>query len=193
MPGSRTAPTRQAIVLLHTLLWLTALGAAPAGAQGVASADSSARAKPRNLPPPAPVTSGALYDTLLRADRELAEAMYGVECSPALVATLITEDAEFYDDIVGFESRAQRLAYLELLAGSCQTERSVERRVLPGTFRAYPLGADAAMSTGFEHIRSRQNGRIDIAQFTTIWRRGADGQWRASRLITFDHRAVTRS
>jgi hypothetical protein len=192
MLGVQTSSYRQAVFVVLTIACLIVPGVVPAGAQIISPRDSAELTKPRYLPPPAPVTSGALYDELLHADHLLAEAMYGLYCSPKLLADLTIDDAEFYDDIVGFRTRAQQLAYQQYVSGSCQTERGVERTVLPGTFRAYPLGADIAMTTGLQLFRSRQNGRMATSQFTMIWRRrGTDDQWRASRMITFDDRAVT--
>jgi hypothetical protein len=168
--------------------WTVGAGVTSAGAQGTAPRDSSVPPNFRFLPPPAPVISGPLYDTLLLADSALADAMYGVSCSPKRVASLLTDDAEFYDDIVGSETRAQHLVYEERTAGACMSERGADRSVLPHTFRAYPLAADLALTTGIEAVISRNNGRLVMAQFTMIWRRGTDGQWRASRLMAFDHR-----
>jgi hypothetical protein len=170
------------------LAWTGGAGVPSAGAQGTAPRDSSVPPNFRFLPPPAPVVSGPLYDTLLLADGALADAMYGITCSPKRVASLLTDDAEFYDDIVGFETRAQHLVYEERVASACMTERGVDRSVLPHTFRAYPLGAGLALTTGIQAVISRNNGRLVMAQFTTIWRRGIDGRWRASRLMTFEHR-----
>jgi len=182
----------RAVSSFHTLIraLTCAIGVAipSAGAQGTVPRDSSVPPNFRFLPPPAPVISGPLYDTLLVADGALADAMYGVSCSPKRVASLLTDDAEFYDDIVGFETRAQHLVYLERTASACMTERGVDRSVLPHTFRAYPLGAGLALTSGIQAVISRNNGRLVMAQFTTIWRRGSDGRWRASRLMTFDHR-----
>jgi hypothetical protein len=177
---------RSFIVL--ALAWTIGAAVPSAGAQGTAPRDSSVPPNFRFLPPPAPVVSGPLYDTLLRADGELADAMYGVTCSPKRVASLLTDDAEFYDDIVGFETRSQHLVYEERVAGACMTERGANRGVLPHTFRAYPLGANLALTTGIQYVIANNNGRLVMAQFTTIWRRGSDGRWRASRLMTFDHR-----
>jgi hypothetical protein len=129
---------------------------------------------------------------LRKLDHELAEAMYGVYCSPRRAEPLLTEDAEFYDDIVGFETRAQWLEYLQRFAPSCQREQGADRSVVPGTFQAYPLGEGAALTTGVEQVVARNNGRVVTSRFTMLWRRGGDGRWRVSRSIRFDHREQLR-
>lgn len=137
-----------------------------------------------------PAASGALFDELARMDRALFDAAY-VSCDMARVEALFTDDAEFYHDRSGFQPRERMLAAFRGLTRDCPRERGITRELVPGTLRVYPIHEYGAVQVGAHRFVPREGPSGTAARFVTLWRR-VDGEWKASRVLSFDHRAVPR-
>jgi len=125
--------------------------------------------------------SGPLYDELARMDRELFDAAF-VDCDPARFASLFTGDAEFYHDKTG-ASYGESVRKLQ----NCPRDNGVSRTLVPGSLEVYPISGYGAVQTG-RHTFAREGEQgAESAQFVHLWNR-KDGQWRLSRVLSFDHR-----
>ncbi|WP_454829423.1 nuclear transport factor 2 family protein [Pseudoxanthomonas wuyuanensis] len=127
--------------------------------------------------------SGPLYDELARMDRELFNAAF-VDCDQAKFGSLFTDDAEFYHDRTG-ASYGENVRKLQ----NCPRDNGVSRTLIPGSLQVYPIGGYGAVQMG-RHTFAREGEQgAEIAQFVHLWNR-KDGQWRLSRVLSFDHRPM---
>lgn len=133
-----------------------------------------------------PATSGPLYDELARMDSILFDAAF-VSCDAAKVNAMFTEDVEFYHDVTGAARGPEVRAQFERLAAGCPRRQGVRREVVPGSLRVYAMNDYGAVQTGTH--RFVQPNQTGIAMFVHLWKRGEDGTWRISRVLSFDHRS----
>lgn len=128
--------------------------------------------------------SGPMYEELARMDRELFDAAF-VDCDQAKFGSLFTEDAEFYHDRAG-ASQGDSVRKLQ----SCPRDNGVTRTLVPGSLEVYPIKDYGVVQMG-RHTFTREGEQgVEIAQFVHLWN-FKDGQWRLSRVLSFDHRPMT--
>lgn len=148
----------------------------------------------------APVWADGAQDTSLNArfaelDRQVFELGYN-GCDLALMATLTSEDFEFYHDVGGVT--LGRTAFIDSLDRNiCGPDYHVIRTLVDGSLVLHPLYDNGvlygAIQTG-EHLFSivrpgeapQLTGR---AGFTTLWRLEGD-TWRMSRVLSYDHQPI---
>lgn len=128
--------------------------------------------------------SGRLYDDLARMDRELFDAAF-VDCDQAKFGSIFTDDAEFYHDRAG-PSYGDSVKQLR----SCPKDDGVTRTLVPGSLEVYPIKDFGAVQIGrHTFVRKGEQG-AEIAKFVHLWNY-SEGKWRLSRVLSFDHRAMT--
>ncbi len=144
-----------------------------------------------HVTPADPATSGALYEELARMDSLLFDAAF-VTCDAAKANAILTDDIEFYHDKTGFESGQQVRETFQRLTGSCPGERGIRRELVTGSLQVYPMKAYGAVQTGTHRFVERGAPTMTVAKFVHLWRK-ANGEWKLSRVLSFDHRPASSS
>ncbi|HEX2059671.1 MAG TPA: nuclear transport factor 2 family protein [Thermoanaerobaculia bacterium] len=128
-----------------------------------------------------------LYRTVAALDTQLFDAFN--QCNLEKLGSLFDENVEFYHDQGGVSHgrRAVVEAVKNNICGKVQ-------RVLVGTTQVYPMHGFGAVQMGVH--RFTHPGRDDVepmgeAQFIHLWQK-QDGVWRITRVISYDHHAVTK-
>ncbi|MEO8017440.1 MAG: nuclear transport factor 2 family protein [Pseudomonadota bacterium] len=134
-------------------------------------------------------TAGPLYQKILALDKAAFDA-FNACTDPAQLAkhaSFFVKELESYHDNGG--ASWTRDAYVrgvrDNVCGKFRRELDVE------SFRVWPIKDFGAISQGthrFCHTPSTCEG---VGQFTMIWRE-KDGQWRVTRVMSYDHRADHR-
>jgi ketosteroid isomerase-like protein len=129
--------------------------------------------------------SGALFDQLARMDSALFEAAF-VACDAPAFARFFTDDAEFHHDLVGPKrgEEARRL-------NGCPREQGVRRVLEPGSLEVFPMAGYGAVQTGRHRFVEDGAETSTTARFVHLWK-WDDGEWRLSRVISYDHRSAPR-
>jgi|ERR1039458_2544400 hypothetical protein len=112
------------------------------------------------------------------------------KCDLVTFASFLAEDLEFYHDEGGLS--VGRQAAVEAVKNNICGK--VHRDLVPGTLAVYPLKGYGAVETGIHLFcdpeRTDTTGKCGdgsgVARFTTIWR-NKDGDWRITRVISYDH------
>jgi hypothetical protein len=117
-------------------------------------------------------------------------------CDAARFRTFITDDVEFYHDKAGFNvHKAQD--FIDIFTKDCTRRQNPRewrsrRELVPASLHVDPIPGWGAMQTG-EHLfyeREGVNGAEKLAgraRFAQVWVLGQDGQWRVSRVLSYDH------
>lgn len=188
-PPIRTTAVRTTAVRMTAFrvrLALALLAAAPAAglAQGGTPGGGAA---PADAAYADPSRAGALYQALARQDSVLFDAAFDT-CDAAKVNAMLADDVEFYHDQTGFHAGAQVRDDFRRLAANCPRGQGIARVLVPGSLRVYPISQYGAVQTG-EHRFARRDGAPGaVARFVHLWRQQPDGQWRLTRVLSFDHR-----
>jgi hypothetical protein len=137
-----------------------------------------------------------LYQLLKAKDSVLFVAAFDL-CDTQTMASLFTEDFEFYHDRVG--ATWGRNSFLEPMQSDCaqrdpQGPQPAKRILIPGSLEVYPLYNNGSLYGAIQHGVHRfeflnkdgiyQKG--DIARFTHIWIK-SDGEWKIKRELSYDH------
>jgi hypothetical protein len=127
-----------------------------------------------------------LFQTIAALDKQLFDAVD--RCDMAKFATFWSEDVEFYHDKDGLTVGRDKIvnAVKNNLCGK------VKRELVPGTLEVYPINGYGAVEIGvhrFLHPWAQDHGEVGEAKFIHLWQ-NKDGQWRITRVISFDHGAA---
>ena len=129
------------------------------------------------LPPYKP-QSQALHDTIARLDSLFFEAYNN--CRLDVMASLISEDLEFYHDHGGLtRSKTEVLDGVKKYVCGITT-----RELLPGSLEVYPIPNFGAVQIGahrFINHKEKSTGRY--ARFVHTWQ-NQNGQWKLTRVIS---------
>ena len=129
-------------------------------------------------------TSGELFETIARKDREVFDA-FNAHDLDGLMARF-TEDLEFYDDGGGGPSNYQQTKddFRKLFANV----PDIHRELLPGTLEVYPLKGYGAIQVGQHRFCHQENGKPDcgVMKFSMVWRQTGD-TWKLSRVLSYAH------
>jgi ketosteroid isomerase-like protein len=103
------------------------------------------------------------------------------------MATLFTEDLEFYHDKGGLSTYQQNMDSFKKTFESATT---VRRELVPGTLEVYPLKGYGAVEIGVHRFYTTEPGQKEkltaTAKFVHVWQK-KDG-WKISRVVSYDHR-----
>jgi len=130
-----------------------------------------------------------LYDTVAALDASFFEA-YNT-CNVAKMDSYFTEDVEFFHDKGGVATT--RKSVMEIIKNSLcgESGNRVRRELVKGSLEVYPIKDYGAVAVGSHRFYLTQKGQKEqldgIAKFANIWQK-KDGQWRMSRVISYDHR-----
>jgi uncharacterized membrane protein YvbJ len=130
-----------------------------------------------------------LYDTIAALDASFFEA-YNT-CNVAKMESYFAEDVEFFHDKGGLATT--RKSVMEIIKTNLCEESGnrVRRELVKGSLEVYPIKDYGAVAVGSHRFYLTQKGQKEqldgIAKFANIWQK-KDGQWRMSRVISYDHR-----
>jgi hypothetical protein len=162
---------RKTFAPLHALLF-TALLAAP-----LAHVSAQAAAAP-----------DPLFQTIQSWDAKLFDAYN--HCDLEKFGSLLADDLEFYHDKSGLSNGRQAL--VEGVKNNICGK--VTRELVPGTLEVYPIANYGAVEIGvhrFHHPGHENTESVGEAKFIHLWQ-NKDGVWKITRVISFDHQALTK-
>jgi hypothetical protein len=145
-----------------------------------AFAASPARAQTTPAPDP-------LFATIQSLDSKVFDAYN--HCDLTSLASLVSEDLEFYHDKTGLARGRQ--SFIDSIRNNICGK--VTRELVPGTLQVYPLAHYGAVEIGTHrfHHPGQQHDDGGEAQFIMLWQNNGNA-WQITRVISFDHRALTK-
>jgi len=131
--------------------------------------------------------SDTLFKTIQSFDTQLFDAYN--HCNLSALAAMVSDDLEFYHDQTGLSvGKAPFItAIQENVCGK------VERTIVPGSIKVYPLKGYGAVEIGvhrFHHPGHPEDG-VGEAKFVTLWQ-NKNGTWKVTRAISYNHGPVTK-
>jgi ketosteroid isomerase-like protein len=138
-------------------------------------------------PPQSAAAHDELFRTIAALDGELFDAYN--RCDLEKLASLLTEDLEFYHDQTGL-SRGRQATVDAVKANICG---KVRRDLVPGSLEVYPLKNYGAVEMGSHRFcdpkKTEKCGEDSgIAKFVMLWQNN-DGAWKITRVISYDHKS----
>ena len=130
----------------------------------------------------------ALFQTILSLDAKLFDAYN--HCDLGKFGSLLADDLEFYHDKSGL-SRGRQSLVEGVKNNICG---KVTRELVPGTLEVYPIANYGAVEIGvhrFHHPGHEKTEAVGEAKFIHLWQ-NKDGVWKITRIISFDHRPLTK-
>lgn len=121
-------------------------------------------------------------------------ALFFEGCDPAALATMVTDDFEFFDDRGG-RVVTDGASFVAMYRTQCETRLAPDswrsrREVVLETLGIYPINSYGAVETGEHFFYERQgNGpetRVGRALFSQMWKL-EDGHWKLARVFSYDH------
>lgn len=115
-------------------------------------------------------------------------------CDVDKMATFFTEDIEFYHDVGGLSVGLERLTN-DIRQGLCGSNPvRLRRAAVDGTIEIYHIADIGAIIRGthqFYVVTSEGEYLDGEAEFTHMWRFN-NGEWKMSRVYSFDHHEAER-
>ena len=142
---------------------------------------ASASAQSRGVPP-----EHELYKTIAALDAAVFDA-YNT-CALDKFAALFDADVEFYHD-QGGASRSVQTVVEAVKNNICGKTR---RELVPGTLQVHEMKNYGALEIGVHrfHPPAKDAPARGEAQFIHLWQ-NKDGVWKITRVISYDHRAMS--
>lgn len=138
---------------------------------------------------PSTAPDDQLFRTIESLDRAVFDAYNA--CDLEEFGGFFTDDLEFYHDQGGL-TRSRRSLVEAVKNNICG---KVRRELVPGTLEVYPMQGYGAVEIGthrFHHPGREDTEPVGEARFVHLWQY-ADGVWRITRVISYDHHALARS
>jgi len=138
---------------------------------------------------PALAQTGEADEALTRTITDLDTKVFDAynRCDLETFSSYFTPTVEFYHDQGGASfDRATVVANTkEFICGK------VQRKLLPATFKVYPIKDYGAIEEG-EHVFCQiESGKCEgAAKFNMIWEND-DGDWKLTRVISYGHRPLS--
>jgi Domain of unknown function (DUF4440) len=136
-------------------------------------------------PAPGLVPHAQMLQEISDADRRMFDA-FG-SCNLEQYAQFLDRDLEFYQDRTGKTGYEQNL---QMARDRCAEGIRLRREVVSDTLIVNAVPGYGAIESGTQRFFSRQpdgSERLDAtAQFTNVWTKSS-GQWKLTRVISFDH------
>jgi ketosteroid isomerase-like protein len=157
-------------------------------------ANSAVATEPTGGPRAGPSQTQELYDEIAAMDARLFAAVFDT-CDIATLATLVTDDFEFFHDKDGLSSTSGA-QFVKALEGTCGRQKTGEdyrarRELVPGSMQVYPLNNYGAIQVGrhrfYQLLPGEPEKLVEVSQFTNVWKKDATG-WRLARVLSYDHK-----
>jgi hypothetical protein len=121
-------------------------------------------------------------------------AVFGAfnNCDIEKYKALFTREAEFYHDKAGLSVGIEKQG--ESLQKLCSSAWKSRRELVSGSFEVYPIPNYGAIGLGthrFYEAKKEEGATeklVGIAKFLVVWHKQQDDQWKAARVISYDHR-----
>ncbi len=129
-----------------------------------------------------------LFQTIQSLDTQLFDAYN--HCDLEKFGSLLADDLEFYHDKTGL-SRGRQALVEGIKNNICG---KVTRELVSGTLEVYPIAEYGAVEIGvhrFHHPGHETAESIGEAKFIHLWQK-KDVTWKVTRVISFDHRPLTK-
>ncbi len=146
---------------------------------------------------PSPLPQGAALTEAIRVRDAEFFALFFEGCDPARLATMVTDDLEFYHDKEGVAATSAA-PFLAAYAKGCAGRKAPDawrsrRELAPGSLKVWPIATYGAVESGEHYFYERKgNGpekRVGRALFTQLWK-WEDGRWKLARVLSYAHSAV---
>lgn len=128
-----------------------------------------------------------LSQTIQSLDTQLFDAYN--HCDLEKFGSLLADDLEFYHDKTGL-ARGRQAVVDGVKNNICG---KVTRELVPGSLEVYPIANYGAVEIGihrFHHPGHETADSVGEAKFIHLWQ-NKDGVWKVTRVISFDHHALT--
>jgi hypothetical protein len=126
----------------------------------------------------------ALYRRIEALDRALFDAFN--RCDLEVLASHFVPELEFYHDKAGVTWSRERFLS-DVKSNVCGKFR---RELVPGTIEVYPIGDWGAMYLGTHKFCQFTGTRCEgVGKFMHIWQH-KEGQWKITRVVSYDHRSA---
>ena len=148
----------------------------------------------RGGPRAGPSQTQELYDEIAAMDAKLFAAVFDT-CDIATLATLVTDDFEFFHDKDGLSSTSGA-QFVKAIEGTCERQKTGEdyrsrRELVPGSMKVYPLNNYGAIQVGehrfYQLLPGEPEKLVEVSQFTSVWKKDATG-WKLARVLSYDHK-----
>jgi hypothetical protein len=135
----------------------------------------------------------ASNDELSRTIAALDTAVFDAynRCDLEKFGSFFTAELEFYHDNGGLTNRTRQSLVESVKNNICG---KVRRELVSGTLEVYPLNGYGAVEIGvhrFHHPGREKTEPVGEAKFIMLWQ-NTDGVWKITRVISFDHHALTK-
>jgi hypothetical protein len=159
--------------------------------------DEPAKAKPHaavNLRA-GPAATKQLFDEIAAKDKALFDAVFNT-CDVSVVKDLVAENFEFYHDKDGL-NETSGAHFVDDIAKHCEriqqgVDFRARRELVKDSLAVYPLNNYGAVETGRHNFYAIEEGKPDrmteSAQFLQIWKKDEAGQWKLTRVVSYDHK-----
>ena len=147
--------------------------------------------------PPVDIPRGpALVEAVTASDATFF-ALFFEGCDPAKLATMVTDDFEFFDDRAGLAA-TDGASFVAQYRTRCEARQAPDawrsrRELVRDTLQIYPINTYGAVETG-EHLFYERHGDgpevlAGRARFSQLWKLEA-GHWKLARVFSYDHAAA---
>jgi len=157
-------------------------------------ANSAVATEPTGGPRAGPSQTQELYDEIAAMDARLFAAVFDT-CDIAMLATLVTDDFEFFHDKDGLSSTSGA-QFAKAIEGTCERQKTGEdyrsrRELVPGSMQVYPLNNYGAIQVGrhrfYQLLPGEPEKLVEVSQFTSVWKKDETG-WKLARVLSYDHK-----
>lgn len=124
-----------------------------------------------------------LYKEIERADSILFQAFNRQDM--ATFKAMFTKDLEWFQDNGGL---IPYKTVFENFGNTFKNENKLSRVLVKESLEVHPLKDYGAIETGSHQFRHFENGKEEVGtfKFLMIWNK-KDGQWKISRVVSYDH------
>jgi hypothetical protein len=138
----------------------------------------------------------ALTEAISANDAAFFELFFG-GCDPAQLATMVTDDFEFFDDRGG-RVATDAASFVAQYRTQCEARQAPDswrsrRELAPGTLGVYPINGYGAVETGEHYFYERRGEgpetRVGRARFSQMWKLEGS-RWKLARVFSYDHAAA---
>jgi len=130
-----------------------------------------------------------LFRTIASLDGEVFDAFN--RCDLEKFGSFFTEELEFYHDQGGLTDRSRQSLVESVKNNICG---KVYRVLVPESLEVYPMNGYGAVEIGvhrFYHPGRDSTESVGEAKFVHLWQ-NKDGAWKITRVISYDHHALTK-